>query len=97
MGLFAMIGLSEVRASQSSACSRSLSRNPTLRAAELAVRRLIVAAARDIMVEPRPRRPKPKTSRKDKGKTGVEAKAKRKRGFLFKLFDPPRRSRSSMA
>ncbi|MBL8895379.1 MAG: hypothetical protein JNJ53_12300 [Rhizobiales bacterium] len=65
-----------------------------LRTAESAVRRLIVAAARDIVVEPKPRRPasvKPKPSTKDKDKSTVEGKAKRKRGFLFNLFDPLKR------
>jgi len=65
-----------------------------LRTAESAVRRLIVAAARDIVVEYKPRRPapaKPKTSSNDKSKADGEGKAKRKRGFLFKLFDPLKR------
>ena len=53
-----------------------------LRTAESAVRRLIIAAARDIVVEHKPRRPapaKPKTSSKDKSKADGEGKAKRKR------------------
>ncbi len=65
-----------------------------LRTAESAVRRLIVAAARDIVVEPKPRRPvsvKPKTSSNDESKADVGAKAKRKRRPLFGLFDPPKR------
>jgi hypothetical protein len=65
-----------------------------LRSAESAVRRLIVAAARDIVVEYKPRRPapaKPKPSNKDKSKADGEGKPKRKRGFLFKLFDPLKR------
>ena len=63
-----------------------------LRTAESAVRRLIFAAARDIVVEPSPRRPVstgPKVPRKTTG----ESKQKRKRGFLFSLFDPPKRPR----
>ena len=71
-----------------------------LRTAESAVRRLILAAARDIVVEYKPPRErpalvKPRTSSKDKSKAAVEgeAKPKRKRGFLFNLFDPPKRSK----
>ena len=69
-----------------------------LRTAESAVRRLIIAAARDIVVEPEPKRPARATRKssgenKDKGQGAgnQEGKAKRKRGMLFKLFDPPRR------
>jgi hypothetical protein len=63
-----------------------------LRAAESAVRRLIVAAARDIVVEPRQPRPtKPRHKPPGKAKTGCEAKSKRKRRPLFGLFDPPKR------
>jgi hypothetical protein len=65
-----------------------------LRTAEAAARRLIFAAARDIVVEYKPRRPasaKPKASSRDKGNAAVEAKPKRKRGFLFNLFDPLKR------
>ena len=92
IALFAMIGLSEGVTIER--LSKPLYREvlQILRAAESAVRRLIVAAARDIVVEPRPRRPKPKTSSKDKRQADGEAKSKRKRGFLFNLFDPPRRS-----
>ena len=65
-----------------------------LRTAESAARRLIVAAARDIVVEPpieRPARAKPKTPGKDKGKADIEAKPKRKRRPLFNLFDALKR------
>ena len=65
-----------------------------LRTAESAVRRLIIAAARDIVVEPRkprPSKPRAKTSAKDK--VDGEAKPKRKRGFLFSLFDALKRQR----
>ena len=69
-----------------------------LRTAESAVRRLIIAAARDIVVEPqkpRPAKPRPKISSKDRAdsqaKTDGKGKNKRKRGFLFGLFDPPKR------
>jgi hypothetical protein len=52
------------------------------------------AAARDIVVEPRPKRParaKPKTSSKDKGHGKPDGKAKRKRRPSFRLFDPIKR------
>ena len=67
-----------------------------LRKAESAVRRLIYVAARNIVIEPgevRPSRPRQKPSAKAKadGEAKVEARPKRKRGFLFKLFDPPKR------
>ncbi len=66
-----------------------------LRTAELAARRLIVAAARDIVVEYKPRSPagrkKPKPSSSDKTKADVEGMPKRKRGLLFNLFDPLKR------
>jgi len=65
-----------------------------LRTAESAVRRLILAAARDIVVEYKPRPPaqaKPKTSSKDKVKADGEAKPKRKRRPMFNLFDPLKR------
>ncbi len=66
-----------------------------LRTAESAARRLIIAAARDIVVEPGeprpPANPRAKSPGKDKAKTGGEGKAKRKRGFLFNLFDSLKR------
>jgi len=66
-----------------------------LRTAESAVRRLIIAAARDIVVEYKPRPPaapkKPKTSSSDKTNADVEDKPKRKRRPLFNLFDPLKR------
>ena len=66
-----------------------------LRTAESAVRRLIMAAARNIVVEPKPKRlarAKPKTTgeSKDKGQGKQDGKAKRKRRPLFNLFDPTR-------
>ena len=68
-----------------------------LRTAESAVRRLIFAAARDIVVEYKPRPPR-KSSGENKRPAKQEGKAKRKRGFLFRLFDPPKRvSRNSSA
>jgi len=63
-----------------------------LRTAESAVRRLIFAAARDIVVEYKPRRPVstgPKVPRKSTG----EPKQKRKRRPSFRLFDPIKRFR----
>ena len=96
--LFAMIGLAEGVTIER--ISRPLHRQVMgiLRKAESAVRRLIVAAARDIVLEPeepRPPRPRAKDARKDKDKDKAdgEAKSKRKRGFLFGLFDPPRRTK----
>jgi hypothetical protein len=67
-----------------------------LRSAEAAARRLIIAAARDIVVEPSPRRPVPaarKSSSQITSKAEGEGheKPKRKRGLLFRLFDRPRR------
>ena len=65
-----------------------------LRTAESAVRRLIIAAARDIVVEPRPERPARaarKPSTKDKDKSTAEGKPKRKRRALFNLFDALKR------
>ncbi|MBL8895773.1 MAG: hypothetical protein JNJ53_14310, partial [Rhizobiales bacterium] len=77
-----------------------------LRKAESAARRLIYAAARNIVLEPeelRPARPrqKPSTQPKADGAAGAnvesngqdEAKATRKRRPLFSLFDPARRLR----
>ncbi|MBL8894770.1 MAG: hypothetical protein JNJ53_09220 [Rhizobiales bacterium] len=65
-----------------------------LRTAESAVRRLIVAAARDIVVEYKPRPPappkKPKTT-KDKTTAVVEGSPKRRRRPLFNLFDALKR------
>jgi len=94
--LFAMIGLAEGVTIER--ISRPLHRQVLgiLRKAESAVRRLIVAAARDIVLEPeepRPPRPRAKTSDKAKAEGEAKEKRKRKRGFLFGLFDPPRRTR----
>ena len=66
-----------------------------LRTVESAARRLIVAAARDIVVEYKPTPPgaprKPKTSTSDKTKADVEASPRRKRRPLFNLFDALKR------
>jgi len=90
--LFAMIGLAEGVTIER--ISRPLHRQVMgiLRKAESAVRRLIVAAARDIVLEPeepRPPRPRGKDTRKDKDQADGEviAKEKRKRRPLFNLFD----------
>ena len=87
MELFAMIGLTEGGTVER--LSRPLYRLVLgiLRPAESAVRRLIIVAARDIVVEPRPKRPFPAgrvISRKGQGK--------HKRGASFKLFDPRKRN-----
>jgi hypothetical protein len=94
--LFAMIGLTEGVTIER--ISRPLHRQVLgiLRKAESAVRRLIVTAARDIVLEPtEPRQssPRPRDASKDKPTSDGEPKQKRKRGFLFGLFDPPRRSK----
>jgi hypothetical protein len=89
LGLIAAIGLKEGVAIER--ISKPLHRKVLrlLRTAESAVRRLIVAAARNIVVEPEPLRErsasvKPKTS--TPGKEG-EAKPRRKRRPLFNMFD----------
>ena len=96
VGLFAEIGLTGDGMVER--LSRPVYRRVqrVLRSAESAVRRLIIAAARDIVVEPSPKRPAPvarKSSGQFKSKAEGEshAKRKRKRGLLFKLFDTARR------
>ncbi len=95
LALFAEIGLAEGVSVErlSKPLYRYILRR--LRTAESAVRRLIIAAARDIVVEYRPRpaaAPKKQdASSNDKGKADVEGKAKRKRRLLFSLFDPIKR------
>ena len=102
--LFAKIGLTEGVTTER--VSKPLYREvlSVLRTAESAVRRLIIAAARDIVAEPQKARTaraarKSSGESKDKGqgKENQEGKAKRKRGFLFKLFDPPRRFKKFFA
>ena len=88
--LFADIGLTEGGTVER--VSKSLHRFilRRLRTAESAARRLILAAARDIVVEYKPRRPAstgPKVPRKSTG----EPRQKRKRRPLFILFDPLKR------
>ena len=96
--LFAEIGLTEGRSIER--LSKPLYRFvlSILRPAESAVRRLIVVAARNIVVEPReprPAKPRTKTSSNGKGQAEGkgESKSKRKRRWLFRLFDPPKRFR----
>jgi hypothetical protein len=88
--LFAMIGLAEGVTIER--ISRPLHRQVLniLRKAESAVRRLIVTAARDIVLEPtEPRTSKPR--QKPSAKTDTEAKPRRKRRPLFSLFDTLKR------
>jgi hypothetical protein len=94
--LFAMIGLTEGLTVER--ISRPLHRQvlSILRTAESAIRRLIATAARDIVLEPiesRPAKPRQKPPTKPDG----EPKQKRKRGFLFGLFDPPRRTKKLLS
>ena len=66
-----------------------------LRKAESAARRLIFAAARNIVLEPpaeRPARVRSKVPPKDKAKVDGEAKDKAQRRPSFGLFDPPKRN-----
>jgi hypothetical protein len=101
MGLFALIGLTE--GGMVERVSRPLYRKVLgrLRAAESAVRRLIIVMARDIKVEPRPKRPAPSgiyRSRKGtfQGKGQVNGKSqgqeKKPRSPSFNLCDPEKRS-----
>jgi hypothetical protein len=80
--LFAMIGLTESRAVER--LSRPLYRTVlgVLRPAEAAVRRLIVVAARGLVVKPLRRRPAP---------AGLKISGKGKGRVSFRLFDPRRR------
>ena len=92
--LFAMIGLTEGAMVErvSKPVYRKVQR--ILRSAESALRRLIIASARDIVVEPSLKRPAPaerKNSGQIESKAEGEGKPKRKRGFLFNLFDRSRR------
>ena len=92
LDLFARIGLAEGVTIER--VSKPLYREvlSILRTAESAVRRLIVAAARDIVVEYKPRPPR-KSSSENKRPAKQEGKAKRKRRPLFGLFDPLKRFR----
>ncbi|MFO0994794.1 MAG: hypothetical protein U1E67_23010 [Hyphomicrobiales bacterium] len=93
-GLFGMIGLTEDAMVER--VSRPVYRkvHRVLRSVESAVRRLIIASARDLVVEPALKRPAPmersaESQRQDQG--NQEVKARRKRGLFFSLFDRPRR------
>ena len=92
LGLFAMIGLTEGGAVER--VSRPLYRKVLnrLKAAEAAVRRLIIVMARNIKVEPRPKRPMPKRPiRSNKGQTKESGEGK-SRPPSFPLCDPQKRS-----
>ncbi|MBL8907488.1 MAG: hypothetical protein JNM20_12510 [Rhizobiales bacterium] len=92
MALFAMIGL--VEGGTVERVPKPLHRAVLriLRTMESAVRRLIVAAARDIVLEPpKPRPPKPRQKPSDKAKSDGEARPRKKRRPLFNLFDPLKR------
>jgi hypothetical protein len=97
-GLLAMIGLTE--GAMVERLSKPLYRKVRgiLRSAESALRRLIIAAARDIVVEPQPKRPAPaerksfgESNANSQGKGNRDGTARRKRAPLFNLFDRPRR------
>ncbi|MBL8905826.1 MAG: hypothetical protein JNM20_04035 [Rhizobiales bacterium] len=93
-GLFAAIGL--VEGATVEKVSKPLYRFMLgrLRAAEAAVRRLIIVAARTIVIAPEelpPARPRRKGAGKAKAQGDGEARPKRKRRPLFRLFDPLRR------
>ena len=100
MGLFVMIGLTEGAVVER--LSKPLYRKVlgVLRTAESAVRRLIIVAARNIVMEP-PAKRTVRAERKSPGKGKEESKgngngqgeSKRKRRVLFRLFDPPKRFR----
>ncbi len=80
--LFAMIGFTETGAVER--LSRPVYRAVlgVLRPAEAAVRRLIVVAARGMVVKPQQRRPAP---------AGLAISSKGQGRVSFRLFDPPRR------
>ncbi len=90
LALFAKIGLTE--GGTVDRVPKALHRSvlAILRKVESAARRLIVAAARDIVLEYEPRPPaqrKPKTVGSEKAKADGGASPKRKRRPLFNLFD----------
>jgi hypothetical protein len=91
-GLFAKIGLTENGAVER--LSRPLYRIvlARLRAAEAAVRRLIIVMARDIKVEPRPKRPRPsRPFIAGNGKSKAQGNGQ-SRPPSFQLCDPQKRS-----
>jgi hypothetical protein len=99
--LFAMIGLAE--GGMVERISRPLYRKVLgrVKAAEAPVRRLIIIAARNIKVEPRPKRPAPKTTIRSKngkfqskssGQGGSGKSQSKSRLPSFPLCDPQKRS-----
>jgi len=101
LALFAVIGL--VEGGMVERLAQPLYRKVLrdVRSAEAAVRRLIIVAARNIKVEPRPKRPRPAglirskngTFQSKAGSSQSEAKGERKsRPPSFPLCDPQRRS-----
>ena len=91
-GLFALIGLTE--GSVIERLSQPLYRTvlARLRAAESAVRRLIIVMARDIVVKPRPKRPRPSrpvNTGQVKSKTESNGQSRQP---SFQLCDPQKRS-----
>jgi hypothetical protein len=98
LALFTLIGL--VEGGMVERLSQPLYRKVLgrVKAAEAAVRRLIIVAARNIVVEPRPKRPAPKRpSRSSNGKFQGKDKSKaqdesKSRPPSFPLCDPQRRS-----
>jgi hypothetical protein len=87
LALFAMIGLTEGITLER--IPKTLHRRVllVLRSAESAARRLIVATARDIVLEPEPQRERPAAAKPKKSSPDKEARPKRKRRPLFNLFD----------
>ncbi|MFO0994003.1 MAG: hypothetical protein U1E67_18965 [Hyphomicrobiales bacterium] len=94
MEMFAEIGLTEGGTVGRVPRSLYLLMLGKLRKAESAVRRLIVVAARNIVVEPPPQRvarAKPESAVKDEAKAETPVKIRRKRRPSFNLFDPRKR------
>ena len=103
VALFAKIGLTE--GGMVERVSRPLYRKVLvrLRSAEAAVRRLIIVAARNIKVEPRPKRQMPKGLTRSRngtfqgknqgnGKADSQGRDRKPRKPSFNLFDPERRA-----
>jgi hypothetical protein len=92
LGLIAAIGLKEGVAIERISKPLHTKVLRLLRTAESAVRRLIVAAARNIVVEPEPERERSvRPKRSNPGTADVEARPKRKRRPLFNMFDALKR------
>jgi hypothetical protein len=100
LGLFTLIGLTEGGVVER--VSRPLYRKVLgrLRSAEAAVRRLIIVAARNIVVEPRPKRPRPtglvrsrngKFQGKNSGRADPGKSQSKSRPPSFPLCDPEKR------